>query len=706
MIKKYMVNNISNIILLCYILLFGRLLQLGYNIYNLNYFMLLFIFFVTLLMYYLYSKFLTTIKQRILFSFFIAFCITIFQMYKIINLKVFIDGEIGAKISKISTQFQNSMSTNFSDFFLLLVILIPIFLITILVLRPRLICINIVATVPIMLLFWNNGIDIKKYTIIYIILSLIDFSINVYNNSLLQASKKNYRNIISKEKILIYSSFMAIFTILFTAGVTGLFGTLSLSQAEQLRKSRIINEMDSYNNKYDISSSGYGSNSERLGGPIKLNYNLALKVKSDKPLYLRGNVLNLYNGHGWENSQYVFSSYKNEGIKAKVKSIEIFPQGLKTSSFFTPLNTVSIHTGLDLLKYNRDDIFYEESAKYLQDEYTVDYLDGAQSIYKNCKFIYGEDTNSKYKDYLQVPNSISDDTKNLVKEITKGNKTNIDKLNSIESYLKSNYKYSLDVNKVPQNKEFIDYFLFTEKKGYCTYFATAATIMARLAGIPARYTEGFSMEDVRDKDGLYLVGNNRAHAWSEVLVTSEDNKWAIFDCVPNASVTATNQHPINISPSYNNYKDTGNKVTEKIKVNHKATLGIIVYIKIFLFIVILGVAIIGISYLINRIIKNNRVKIKVVKTDSIIPIYYYSRKRIKSIGIEWKNYKSDMEVTELISDNELKTMFVEIVEIFYKEYYGQEMNMIFDKNKFYNDLERHIRKQSNVFQYWYSKLLK
>ncbi|WP_294359061.1 transglutaminase-like domain-containing protein [uncultured Clostridium sp.] len=32
-------------------------------------------------------------------------------------------------------------------------------------------------------------------------------------------------------------------------------------------------------------------------------------------------------------------------------------------------------------------------------------------------------------------------------------------------------------------------FLFQEKKGYCTYFATATTIMCRAVGVPARYKE-------------------------------------------------------------------------------------------------------------------------------------------------------------------------------------------------------------------------
>ena len=56
--------------------------------------------------------------------------------------------------------------------------------------------------------------------------------------------------------------------------------------------------------------------------------------------------------------------------------------------------------------------------------------------------------------------------------------------------------------------------------------------MYRIAGIPARFVEGYKMNDALLKDGVYNVTNDTAHAWVEYLVT--DDLWAISDCAPTA----------------------------------------------------------------------------------------------------------------------------------------------------------------------------
>ena len=62
---------------------------------------------------------------------------------------------------------------------------------------------------------------------------------------------------------------------------------------------------------------------------------------------------------------------------------------------------------------------------------------------------------------------------------------------AIQEYLDDNYEYSLTPGKTPKDKDFVEYFLNDSKQGYCTYFATAAVMMFRSAGVPARYVEGY-----------------------------------------------------------------------------------------------------------------------------------------------------------------------------------------------------------------------
>ena len=63
---------------------------------------------------------------------------------------------------------------------------------------------------------------------------------------------------------------------------------------------------------------------------------------------------------------------------------------------------------------------------------------------------------------------------------------------------------------------------FTSHKGFDVQYATAATLMFRYYGIPARYVEGFLItpEDAKGATpGQALsVGRERAHAWCEIYV--------------------------------------------------------------------------------------------------------------------------------------------------------------------------------------------
>ncbi|MDE5564872.1 MAG: transglutaminase-like domain-containing protein, partial [Oscillospiraceae bacterium] len=60
-------------------------------------------------------------------------------------------------------------------------------------------------------------------------------------------------------------------------------------------------------------------------------------------------------------------------------------------------------------------------------------------------------------------------------------------LQRVRDRLCSQVSYSLSPGKTPQSRDFVSYFLLENKKGYCTHYATAAVLLTRMAGIPARY---------------------------------------------------------------------------------------------------------------------------------------------------------------------------------------------------------------------------
>ncbi len=103
-------------------------------------------------------------------------------------------------------------------------------------------------------------------------------------------------------------------------------------------------------------------------------------------------------------------------------------------------------------------------------------------------------------------------------------------LRIIEERLRSDYAYSLDFNRTRRLDPVVD-FLEREKRGHCEYFASAAALLARASGIPARVVGGYVVRE-RSALGDYAIVRERdAHAWAEVWV---GGAWQTLDATPGA----------------------------------------------------------------------------------------------------------------------------------------------------------------------------
>jgi transglutaminase-like putative cysteine protease len=96
-------------------------------------------------------------------------------------------------------------------------------------------------------------------------------------------------------------------------------------------------------------------------------------------------------------------------------------------------------------------------------------------------------------------------------------KTPYQKAKAIETYLRSGggFTYTLTPPRTPQGRDPIDFFLFTSKKGYCEFFATAMGDMLRSLGIPTRLVNGFGPGSYDVASHAYVVHEDDAHTWVE-----------------------------------------------------------------------------------------------------------------------------------------------------------------------------------------------
>lgn len=162
-----------------------------------------------------------------------------------------------------------------------------------------------------------------------------------------------------------------------------------------------------------------------------------------------------------------------------------------------------------------------------------------------------------YTRYLDVPAGCETAVRQICEEAGfSGTEEEIAR--QIEAYFDENYKYTLRPGIYYGNPDYISHFLLESRKGYCAHFASAATMLFRQMGIPARYVEGYAfsyaavvengelVEDASYDDyykGFSEIGETAliqieipeayAHAWVEIYDSRRG--WIVVDPTPSSA---------------------------------------------------------------------------------------------------------------------------------------------------------------------------
>lgn len=116
------------------------------------------------------------------------------------------------------------------------------------------------------------------------------------------------------------------------------------------------------------------------------------------------------------------------------------------------------------------------------------------------------------------------------KEPDRKDERNLQIARRIETRLKRNYEYTLDLTRSNPDCDGVVDFLFHMKKGHCEYFASAMAVMCNLLDVPTRVAVGFVMDEYDSGTEEFIVRDRDAHAWCEVFTPSTD--WTLFDPTP------------------------------------------------------------------------------------------------------------------------------------------------------------------------------
>ncbi|MBR5782962.1 MAG: transglutaminase domain-containing protein [Clostridia bacterium] len=153
-----------------------------------------------------------------------------------------------------------------------------------------------------------------------------------------------------------------------------------------------------------------------------------------------------------------------------------------------------------------------------------------------------------YKNYATKhftgTSGMSDVFKDLAHELSDKYETQLAKVLSIEKYFRDSGKFEYTLRpeilleSTPMRQ--LEHSLIVNNEGYCTYYATAMTLMVRSLGFPARFVNGYYVKTT-DKEangkGQYkrTVMDESCHAWVEVYF--DGLGWMNFDPTPDAEET-------------------------------------------------------------------------------------------------------------------------------------------------------------------------
>ena len=218
--------------------------------------------------------------------------------------------------------------------------------------------------------------------------------------------------------------------------------------------------------------------------------------------------------------------------------MEIFPDFLVTSGIFPmPGNTIRIDAVADSAEVSKNGILHLKHWKkdggitffVRSAEQEAAYNAFLRQDQNTGKKIYGEKLSAEEIAYLKkVPRWVNQYKEKFPVEKLK-NLSGREKVEWIKKFLVENYTYSLYVP-VPGRKEFFKdpvlRFLEDTRKGHCELFASAAVLLCRSMGLPARYVTGFVCEEKSPAGDYYYC--RLAHAWGEVFLEDKE-KWMTID---------------------------------------------------------------------------------------------------------------------------------------------------------------------------------
>lgn len=251
-----------------------------------------------------------------------------------------------------------------------------------------------------------------------------------------------------------------------------------------------------------------------------------------QPLYWRSFTYDSYTGRGWRTSKTISSQY--DANQVLLADQEQYPQHVLIEQVVRPVDgesqiaymagePVTINHSSEVARRSPGDLFgiLIEDAHSIKSRSLLPVVD-EQTLRKKGQN-YPDWVKTRF---LYLPPDIPSRVNELALQLTAPEPTPYDRVKAIERYLRT-IPYTLDVPYPPLDKDLVDFFIFDLRQGYCDYYASAMVVMARAAGVPARFATGYASGTYDLNAKRFRVSEADAHSWVEIYFP--DIGWVPFE---------------------------------------------------------------------------------------------------------------------------------------------------------------------------------